>query len=196
MGLFDERTIGDYLKIVSTRIKSELNGLTDNRILENDASDLAGLITNKYWVSVPKVDFESKKDVSVINRTIPSARGMSGRANIQIAVYKLPFSDGDANVLKCIPTAYSMNPPIGKIYDNYLKVEVPFYGIIDNNPKAKEQVNSDALAIVEKIKTNCQNLDKDCKKYMSEIRTQLEALINQRKQELNIRKGTEDDLSF
>ena len=195
--LFNSYDLSAVLASHMQKISKKIGSLEENRLLNSSHSDLCEYFMEEYAVDPPKIDEDriqvdygdAEVDVSqrfeygVFDRSVPFY--VTGT---RITFY-VPF-DGDANLLSCRPSTFSLNPPRGKVTENEL---IFIY----------ERTRSDASGIAEEFQRDLGNLKRflswiedDINEFNSSFESEIGELISTRRKKVLEDRGIVENLGF
>lgn len=195
--LFCKYSVHDLLGEQQKKMCEAIVALEENQLLRTSAEDLCNYLEQEFTIDVPKLrenettvdQSEAQVDVSqdrmrdIRDRTRPFfVRGTAIK-------FHVPFT-GNAELFRCQPSTFSLNPPRGIINPSEI---VLTYTRLDHNAEAiKHEFDSD----LSQIRTHLERLEKEFSSYNLSIRATISGRIEQRREKILKDQGLAASLGF
>ena len=195
--LFSSYGLRDTLETQSSAMRSEIDGMDDDRLLNTSVADMVWYLDEKYRIEPITLDEsgisvdqnETHIDVSGDrNRYIRDRSGpfyVSGTSNR----FFVPFT-GDSSLFKCQPSTYTSAPPIGTIENNKL---VLHYDTTEHNA---ERLRNDFNRDLSEIKRYLEWIRTDVAAFNASLRTRAEEAVYRRRERILANRGLASSLGF
>jgi len=194
--LFNSIPLNSHLKEITRKVKDELLK-SSNRILNENSSDLAEELADKYKQNAPSFDYDSL-ETTVIPRNVMHYRRP---VMTHFVEYKFPFS-GDKVLLECKPSTAACGigyPVVVTVIGDKIAFEVNSQGIVTNGGQPMERVKMYAKAVFDYVDFSNESLTESINEWNGTLKEEIEAAIVDRKAQLqdliDKKKEIEDGLN-
>ncbi len=181
--LFSKGSLGDFLSAKIENIKSQIEELTDKKILELHEGKVVDLYYKEYHLQPLEIDTKNaKKDLhekKVSGADFPSARYSHGLDPkklypVKVAVYCLPFT-GNSDLFYYLPSKRSMAP-----FD-YYKEKTFICFEIEVFSKDAKTVKRESSSIVSNLMKQIEYTNNEVEQYNNDLRDTIKDIFESRK---------------
>lgn len=184
--LFSRASLSDVLRSQKEALKREIEEQDGNYLLNVSEDDLCQYYVSKYSLSAPSIDennihAEGPKEVKIDVSRDPM-RHIRDRSRpvyltgVQITIC-IPF-EGDAELLYCQPSTYTLNPPRAKVVNNEIKIA---YESLEHDA---DRIKHEYLQVIQRIKEYLETIRKDVEPFNRELESFIREIVKARKTKL------------
>lgn len=172
---YNNGELRNFLEENKEKIKSEINGLDENYILNVNEENLAESLVDNYKVTPISINFDKKSQLPPKEINIP-VNNFGRKIEIKGAVITIVIPvEGTIKLLNYLPSMYFSSLPRGKIVQNEIYITYEISN--DNVENLKQQLNHD-LDLIGKY---AQNINTEIVEYNNSLKNYIENEINIRK---------------
>jgi len=184
--LFHEKDLRSLIRGYEVEIRREVEGWERNKILAASEPDLIAYLVEKYTFDPPRllrdqihIESEGEAKIDVSGRWDYAVRNQAGPYHIpgSYVTVAIPF-EGDADLFEFQGSAYSLNPPRGRVVGS--NILVSFQDVKLDPQRTRQEINGAANHIEEYLKW----IKNDCDVWNARVQTVAEQCVRDRKRRL------------